>query len=120
LEVAITKIARYRVKKKKLAKVKKILEEFVEDMKRNEPRILHYEIFQEKNDSAAFVHIITFKDKATERNHAKSLHVQKLKKTLYPICKEEPEFTYLKMVKSFNDSKNESAQDIRESQQSQQ
>ncbi len=107
-ETTVTKIARYRVKKKKLSKVKKILEEFVENVKRNEPEIARYEIFQEKNDPAAFVHVITFKDKLAERNHAKGIHVQKLKKTLYPLCKEEPEFTYLKMLKPIEDLKNQS------------
>ena len=117
LESAVTKIARYRVKKKKLSKVKTILEEFVEDVKRNEPGILYYEVFQEKKDPASFVHVIKFKDKLAERSHAKSAHVQKLKKMLYPICKDEPEFTYLKMVKSMKDSKSKPSSDVGESQQ---
>lgn len=120
METALTKIARYRVKKKKLPKVKKILKEFVEDIKRNEPGIIHYEVFQEKNDTASFVHVITFKDKMAERNHAKSMHVQKLKKTLYPVCKKEPEFTYLKMINSIKDPKSKSGSDSIGSQQPQQ
>ncbi len=119
-ETAVTKIARYRVRKKKLPQVKRILEEFVEDIKRNESGISNYEVFQEKNDPATFVHLITFRDKMAERSHAKSAHVQKLKKTLYHICKEEPEFIYLKMVNSIKNLKIKPASDSTAPQQPQQ
>jgi quinol monooxygenase YgiN len=120
LDTAITKIVRYRVKKKKLPKVKKTLVDFVAEIKTNEAGIDFYEVFQEKNDPTVFVHVMTFKDKKAERAHAKSTHVQKLIKTLYPTCKEEPEFTDLKLVKSIKGSENKSTPVTGEAQESQQ
>ena len=108
LEGSITKIAKYKIKKKKLPKIKKILTDFIEEIKRSEPGTTFYEVFQEKDDPAVFVHVMTFKDKKAERDHAKSTHVQKLVKTLYPICKEEPEFTDLKPVTPNKNPENKS------------
>lgn len=100
LDRAITKLVKYRVKKKKLAKIKKEVSQYLESVKKNEPDTILYDIFQEKDDPASFVHIMSFKDKRAERVHAKSQHLQKLVKTLYPSCKQEPEFTELVPLKS--------------------
>ena len=120
MEAVVTKIARYRVKKKKLPQAKKAIGEFIEEMKKNEPGISHYEVFQEKNEPASFVHVIKFKDRMAERIHEKSAHVQKLKKALYPICKKEPEFTYLKIVDSIKEPRTKPAPDTTGSQRTQQ
>lgn len=105
MTIAITKLVRYRVKKKKLLKLKIAVGKFVDDIKRNESGIISYEVFQEKGDPTTFVHVMVFKDKAAERSHAKSEHVQKWIKTLHSLCKEKPELTDLKPVKSVQDSK---------------
>jgi quinol monooxygenase YgiN len=100
----ITKIVRYRVKKKKLLKLKATIGKFVDDIKRSGSGIISYEVFQEKDDPTTFVHVMIFKDKAAERAHVKSEHTQKWIKTLHSLCKEEPELTDLKLVKSIQDS----------------
>lgn len=105
MTTTITKIVRYRAKKKKLLKLKIAIGKFVDDIKRNESGIISYEVFQEKDDPATFVHVMIFKDKAAERTHVKSEHVQKWVKTLHSLCKEDPELTDLKLVKSIQDSK---------------
>ncbi|MFZ1076677.1 MAG: antibiotic biosynthesis monooxygenase [Nitrosotalea sp.] len=99
-----TKIVRYKVKKKKLSKLKTALAAFVEDIKKHESGIVHYEVFQEKDDPTILVHVMTFKDKKAETAHAKSAHVQKWVKTLSSVCKEKPEFTNLKLVESIKGS----------------
>lgn len=104
-----TKIIRYRAKKKKLLKLKVAIGKYVDDIKKNESGVISYEVFQEKDDPTTFVHMMTFKDKTAERVHVKSEHVQKWIKTLHSLCKEEPELTDLKLVKSIQDSKNESS-----------
>ena len=109
MATTITKIVRYRVKKKKLLKLKAAIGKFVDDIKRSESGIISYEVFQEKDDPTTFVHVMIFKDKAAERTHVKGEHVQKWIKTLRSLCKEEPELTDLKLVKSIQDSKTESS-----------
>ena len=109
MATTITKIVRYRVKKKKLPKLKTSIAKFVDDIKRNESGVTLYEVFQEKDDPTTFVHVMVFKDKTAEKIHAKSAHLQKWIKTLQSLCKEEPELTDLKLVKSIQDSKNESS-----------
>lgn len=99
-----TKIVRYKVKKKKLPKLKTALAAFVEDIRKNESGIVHYEVFQEKDDPTILVHVMTFKDRKAETAHAKSVHVQKWVKTLSSVCKEKPDFTDLKLVVSIKGS----------------
>lgn len=108
MAATITKIVRYKAKKKKLSKLKTALAEFVENIKKHEAGTILYEVFQEKSDPSVFVHLMIFKDKQAERAHAKNAYVQKWIKTLHSICKEEPEFTDLKLIKSIKDSENES------------
>ncbi|MDE1725944.1 MAG: antibiotic biosynthesis monooxygenase [Thaumarchaeota archaeon] len=97
------------MKKKKLSKLKTALVAFVEDIKRHESGIVLYEVFQEKDDSTTLVHVMTFKDKKAETAHVKSTHVKKWIKTLHSICKENPEVTDLKLVRSIKDLKEPSS-----------
>lgn len=110
MATTITKVVRYRVKKKKLLKLKAAIGKFVDDIKKSESGIVSYDVFQEKDDPTALVHVMIFKDKAAERAHIKSEHVQKWIKTLHSLCKEEPEATDLKLVKSIQDSAESSSE----------
>ena len=120
MAATITKIVRYKAKKKKLPKLRTALAEFVENIKENEPGTTLYEVFQEKNDPTVFVHLMIFKDKQAEKTHAKNNYVQKWIKILHSICKEDPEFSDLKLVKSIKGSENESAQTDDNTQEAQQ
>ena len=96
----ITKIVRYKVKKKKLVKVKSALSEFLNLIQKSEPGIMDYKILQEKDDPTRFIHIMSFVDGKAARNHAKTVHVKKLVNVLESSCKEEPVFTNLSAIKS--------------------
>lgn len=100
METSVNKIVRYRVKKKKLRTVRNALLEFIYSVKKNEPDTLVYEVFQEKDNIASFIHVMSFKDKNAEKIHASSKHLKKWLEILYPNCKQEPEFTNLRSVKS--------------------
>ena len=46
----------YKVKKKKLAKAKDALSEYVDAVKKNESGTIEYKVFQDADDSSSFVH----------------------------------------------------------------
>lgn len=77
----------YKVKKKKLAKVKDALSEYVDAVKKNEPGTIEYKVFQGGDDNSSFVHLMSFVDKNAKKTHEKTEHLKKLKKILIPISK---------------------------------
>jgi quinol monooxygenase YgiN len=84
----ITRIVQYKVKKKKLDKVKNTLSEYFETVNKTEQQgVIDYKIYHEKDDPTSFVHVMSFVDKNAEKIHDKSEHMKKLKKTLSPISK---------------------------------
>jgi len=93
-------ILQYKVKKKKIAKVKKSLEEFLDSIKKNEPGTTSYEVFQEKNEPTAFVHMMYFIDKNAQKIHSKSNHTKKWIKELQSVCKDGPTSLNLVPVRS--------------------
>lgn len=96
----ITKIVKYKVKKKKLDKVKETLSEYADAVHKNEPGTIEYKVFQEKDDPTSIVHVMSFIDKNAEKIHEKTEHLKKLKKILVPISKGKAEYTTLMDVES--------------------
>jgi quinol monooxygenase YgiN len=88
-------IVQYKVKKKKLAKVKDALSEYIEAVKKNEPGTTQYKIFQDGKDSTSFIHLMSFVDKNAKKTHEKTEHLKKLKKILVPISKGKAVYTTL-------------------------
>ena len=95
----ITVIVQYKVKKKKLAKAKDALSEYVNFIKNNEPGTIDYKVFQDESDNASFVHMMSFVDKNAKKAHEKTEHLKKLKKVLVPISKGKAVYTTLTDVK---------------------
>ena len=91
----ITMIVQYKVKKKKLAKVKDALSEYMEAVKKNEPGTTDYKVFQDGKDNTSFIHLMTFVDKNAKKTHEKTEHLKKLKKILIPISKGKAVYTTL-------------------------
>ncbi len=89
----------YKVKKKKLAKAKDALSEYVDVVKKNEPGTIEYKVFQDDDDSSSFVHIMSFADKNAKKTHEKTEHLKKLKKILVPISKGRAVYATLIEVK---------------------
>lgn len=88
-------MVQYKVKKKKLAKVKDALSEYVNAVKNNEPGTIEYKVLQDDDDNSSFVHLMSFVDKNAEKMHKKTEHLKKLKKTLVPISKGKTVYTTL-------------------------
>ena len=89
----------YKLKKKKLAKAKDALSEYVDAVKKNEPGTIEYTVFQDGDDSASFVHIMSFVDKNAKKTHEKTEHLKKLKKILVPMSKGKAVYTTLAEIK---------------------
>lgn len=94
----ITRIVQYKIKKKKLDKVKNIISEYIETVHKNESGTLDYKVFQEEDDPASIVHVMSFVDKNAEKIHDKSEHIKKLKKILVPISKGKAVYTTLNKI----------------------
>lgn len=92
-------MARYRVKPEKVEQLKRVVSNFVDSVRANEPRTVLYVAFQEK-DSLWFVHLMTFEDEQAQRVHEQSTYGQNFVEMLYPNCEEVPVFTELVPVRS--------------------
>jgi quinol monooxygenase YgiN len=90
-------MARYRAYFGKVNDIKEIVREFIERFRKIEG-VLAYEVYQDQEDSHAFVHLIKFKDEKSETLHNNSEDVKEFADKLYPFCQTEPKFTRLKVV----------------------
>ena len=88
----------FKVKKDKIEEAKKLIKEFVPQIKEHEPGTTNYKCFQEKSDETSFIHIITFKDEAAEEYHRRTEYAKNFVDKLYPICEAEPEFSELNLI----------------------
>jgi quinol monooxygenase YgiN len=95
----ITVSVQYKIKKKKLAKAKDAILEYVEAVKKNEPGTTEYKVYQYDDDNAVFIHIMSFVDKSAKKTHEKSEHLKKLKKILVPISKGKAVYTNMVEMK---------------------
>ncbi len=93
---SITRIVKYKVKKKKLDKVKNVISEYIETVHKNEPGTINYKVYQEEDDPVSIVHVMSFIDKNAEKIHDKSEYMKKLKKILVPISKGKAVYVTLK------------------------
>jgi quinol monooxygenase YgiN len=89
----IVVLVQYKIKKKKLTKAKDAIYEYVEAIKKDEPRTTEYRVFQDKDDNTMFIHMMSFADKNAKKIHEKSVHLKKLKKILIPISKGKAVYT---------------------------
>ena len=94
----ITRIVQYKVKKKKLDKVKSVISEYIEIVRKNELGTIDYKVYQEDDDPTSIVHVMSFVDNNAEKIHDKSEHMKKLKKILVPISKRKAVYTNLNEI----------------------
>ena len=88
----------FKVKKEHIENAKKIIKEFVEQIKENESGTLIYKCFQEKADETSFVHIMTFQSEEAEEFHRHTEHVKKFVDRIYQVCNNVPEFSELTLI----------------------
>ena len=90
---SITILVQYKIKKKKLVKAKDAISEYVQAVQKNEPGTTEYKVFQDGDDNAIFLHLMSFVDKTAKKTHEKSEHLKKLKRILVPMSKGKATYT---------------------------
>jgi len=88
----------FKVKREHIDEAKKIIIEFIKQIKEQEPGTLFYRCFQEKSDDSSFVHVMTFRNEEDEEIHRHTKYVKNFINRLYPICEKEPEFSELNLI----------------------
>ncbi len=99
-------LVKYKIKKKKLDKAKTAISEYIDAVKKHEPRTAEYKVFQDEDDSTVFVHMMSFMDKDAKKTHEKSEHLKKLEKILVPISKGKAEYTNMVELKPMKSNEN--------------
>jgi quinol monooxygenase YgiN len=94
----IFKMARYTVRPENLNDVKEAIQEFVAEIKENEPATF-YETYQEA-EGPTFVHLMCFENEEAEDAHKNSSHTNTFVDRIYPICENPPIFTSLSLLDS--------------------
>ena len=89
---------RYRVKKGSVEDVKRAIEGFVFEVRRQDWGTLSYDVFQE--DAQTFVHLMSFRDEKSGRLHQEADHTNRFVDILYPSCEKEPIYTELSLISS--------------------
>jgi quinol monooxygenase YgiN len=82
----IRQLASYEVRPESIDRVLVAVGEFVAYVRANEPGTLRYEVWQQKDHPARFVHLFVFRDAEAHRIHSASAEVKRFAATLYPLC----------------------------------
>lgn len=85
-------MVKYNVKPEKLEEVKKVITEFVDEIKKNEQGTRVYEVWQQDDEPTNFIHLDEFVDETSVELHKNSAHTKKFVDVLYPNCIDEPKF----------------------------
>jgi len=83
-KMAIRTIAQYRVRPSGIDKVKRAIEEYVRDVKANEPGTRRYVVWQQTHDPTCFVHFYIFDDEAAHNFHSKSEALKRFEAAYLP------------------------------------
>ena len=89
----IKKSFRFKVKEGFTNIVIDIINEFLTELKKNEPFTI-YEAFKSSNERE-FIHLISFQDHKAELDHMDSDYVKDFYSKLHPLCEISPELVNL-------------------------
>ena len=96
----IRQLAFYEVHPEAISQVLAAIKDFVAYIRLNEPGTLRYEVWQEPDNPARFVHIFVFRDHAAHQIHSDSAEVEKFAGLLYPQCLKPVRFIDYQQVAS--------------------
>jgi quinol monooxygenase YgiN len=88
----------FKVNRDHIEEAKKIITEFIDQIKNKEPGTLFYRCYQEKSDETSFIHVMTFQNEDAEETHRHTKYVKRFVNKLYPLCEKEPEFSELNLI----------------------
>lgn len=74
-----------------LDNVKTIIRDFIRGITKNEPGTIFYRSFQEKENPARFIHVMSFEDEKAQDIHRNSSYCREFVSKLYPLCTKAPE-----------------------------
>lgn len=87
----VHKIAEYSVKPEELDTVLKAIENFVEEVRNNEPQT-NYQAYQLSENNSQFIHIMSFMNSEAEEKHKNATYTLAFADVLYPRCDQQPVF----------------------------
>jgi len=88
----IRQLAFYEVHPEAIVRVLAAIEELVTHIRLNEQGTLRYEVWQERDNPACFVHLFVFRDAEANEAHSASPATKKFAEILYPHCLEPVRF----------------------------
>ncbi len=92
MDQEIRQLAFYEVHPAAIVRVLAAIEEFVTQIRLKQPGTLRYEVWQERDNPARFVHLFVFRDAAADQAHADAAETKKFASILYPECLEPVKF----------------------------
>ncbi len=81
----IYQTAQYQVSPQGVDKVKQAIEEFVQYVRANEPRIQMYSAWQQQDNPTRFIHLFIFRDAAAQTIHSESEAVRRFESIYTPF-----------------------------------
>jgi quinol monooxygenase YgiN len=92
--------AKFEVRQEALDICRRVIQEFVENVRANEPDTLLYTSLHEKENSTRFLHYFIFRDENARELHSSSEAVNRFTSILYPNLVAPVEFTEYTMFAS--------------------
>lgn len=89
-------MAKYTVKPETVKAVKRAIAEFVDEVRKHEPRTL-FVVFREESQHT-FVHWMRFENEAAERRHAQARYSQRFAQELLPSFVGKAAFSEFKLI----------------------
>lgn len=89
----------YTVKKSEKRRATDLISEFIDGIRNNEPDTIIYHAFSGNEDSAEFIHVMTFRNEVAEEKHKNSSYSHKFTEELFPLCEKGPEFQPVDLIR---------------------
>jgi quinol monooxygenase YgiN len=93
----IYEITEFSVLPDKLAEAQSLIQNFIQNIKTNEPEILSFECYQDHGGNR-FFYLASFKDRKSESSYQQNTSTQTFLSSLNPLCQNKPVVTTLDMV----------------------
>ena len=93
-------MATYRLRTDNLDVAKAAIQNYVEQVHRNERETYSYQCFQSYADPTRFIHLMSFAHEEAEATHASSPFLKKFGEKLFPFCAEGPNYETLQLLNS--------------------
>lgn len=90
---------RFEVEKDKVEAARRLISEFLYDIRQHESGTIEYRSFYYKSWPHCFFHIITFDNDAAEETHRNAAYTRKFIEALYKIVTKDPELKFITEIR---------------------